>query len=113
VLTSIYFEALCNSILIENIVQLAGIDSKAVLIPHIDCNYAILTQTFDGLIHKGERRVRSPFHENIRLDRVVFDRKVKIEGRVLCTCAASRTERIELLALKNRTHAVSRQCLFV
>jgi hypothetical protein len=79
----IHLEAVRDSVPIENVMQLAGIDSQTVLITHIDCNCAILAETSDVLIHKSERGIRRPFRENVRLRRTVLHREVQVKGRVL------------------------------
>jgi hypothetical protein len=74
----IHLNAVRDSVLIKNIVQLGGIDAYPVLVADIDRNAVILAQIADILLDKGERRVRCPFREDIRLRLAVFCRQIKI-----------------------------------
>ena len=79
----VHFKTIRNSILIKNVVQLAGIDSQTILITDIDRDGAVLAQASNILIDKSERRIRRPFCENAGLDRTVLYGKIKVERRVL------------------------------
>jgi len=72
----IHLKAVDDAIRVQNIVQLAGIDSQTILVTHIDRNGAIPAQISDVLIHESEHGIRCPFRENVRLDHTVFCRKV-------------------------------------
>ena len=87
----INFERACDSILIKDIVQFARIHPQAVLVANIERNGAILVQISDVLIDEGQRRIRRPFCENIRLGLAVFRWQVKIKRWILrirrpCRC---------------------------
>ena len=51
-------ETVRNFVLVEDIVQLAGIYAQAVLIAHIHCDGAILLQISDALINEHQGRIR-------------------------------------------------------
>src|ERR1035441_10771690 len=51
------FKAVRDSILVENIMQLAGIDAQAVLISHIHGDRAILLEISDVLIDEDQWRI--------------------------------------------------------
>ena len=63
----INLEAVRDSILIEHIVQLGGIDSQSVLVADVDRDGAISAQISDVLIDESQRRIRRPFREDVRL----------------------------------------------
>ena len=79
----IHFEAVRDSILIKDFVELCGIDAQAVLVTYIDGDRTILAETSDVLIHESEWRICGPFCQNIGLWCSVFGGQVKIKRRVL------------------------------
>jgi hypothetical protein len=79
----VHFEAICDSILIEHIVQLGGIDSKSVLIANIDRDPAVLAKISNVLIYERKRRIRGPSRQDIRLCYSVLHRQIKIERWIL------------------------------
>ena len=54
-------EAVGDAVVVEDVVQLAGIDAQAVLVADIHRDGVILAQIGDVLIDEGERRVGGPF----------------------------------------------------
>lgn len=68
----IHFEAVRDSILIKNFVELCSIDSQAVLVTYINGDRAIPAETSDVLIDESEWRIGSPFRKNIRLRHSLF-----------------------------------------
>ena len=72
------FKNVRNTVIIENIVQLAGIDSEPVLVSYVNRDTVVLSQIADVLIHEGEWRIGSPFCEHVRLGLTVFRRQVEI-----------------------------------
>src|SRR5689334_8739714 len=76
------FKRICDSVLIQSIVQFSGIGSKAVLVSHIYCDRAVLVKIADVLIDESQLRIGGPFREDVWLRRAVFDRKVEVERRI-------------------------------
>jgi len=71
----INFEAVRDSILVENIMQFAGIGAQSVLVAHIECDRTILAKISNVLIHESQRRIGGPFRQDIRLRLAVLGRK--------------------------------------
>ena len=63
----VHFEAVCDSILIKNFVELYGIGSQAVLVTYIDGDRTIPPETADVLINESEWSICSPFCKNVGL----------------------------------------------
>lgn len=68
----IHFEAVRDSILIKDFVELCGIDSQAVLVTYIDGDRTIPAETSYVLINESEWRIGNPFRKNVRLRRSLF-----------------------------------------
>src|SRR5689334_13148204 len=79
----IHFEAVRDSILIKDFVELCGIDSQAVLVTYIDGDRTIPAETSYVLIHESEWRIGSPFRKNVRLRRSLFRSQVEIKRGIL------------------------------
>ncbi len=76
-------EAVRDPVRVEGLVELAGIDPQAVLIAHVHRDRAVLPEVADVLIDEGERRVRGPLREDVRLRRAILRRQVEVERRIL------------------------------
>ncbi len=81
--SGVHFEAVCDSILIKNFVELYGIGSQTVLVTHIDGDRPILPQTLDELVNESQGSVGSPSGENVGLRRSILRRQVEIKRRIL------------------------------
>lgn len=68
----IHFEAIRDSILIKNFVELYGIGSQTVLVTYIDGDGTIPSETFDVLINESEWSICSPFCKNVGLWRSIL-----------------------------------------
>jgi hypothetical protein len=49
------FKTICDAVVIENRVQLGGIESQAILIAYVHSDGAVPLQIADILIYKGQR----------------------------------------------------------
>jgi hypothetical protein len=49
------FKTVCDAVVIENCMQLGGIESQSILIAYVHCDGAVLFQIADILIDKGQR----------------------------------------------------------
>ena len=63
--------------------QLGGVGPQAVLVAHVHRDRAVPPEVADVLIHEGERRVRGPLGEDVRLRCAILRRQVEIERRIL------------------------------
>lgn len=79
----IHFEAICDSILIKNFVELYGIGSQTVLVTYIDGDRTIPPETSDVLINESEWCICSPFCINVGLWRSILRGQVEIKRRIL------------------------------
>jgi hypothetical protein len=76
-------EAVLQTILIEYLVELGGINLETILVAHIHRDAFVLPQIADVLIGKSEGGIRRPLRENVGLWLTIFYRKIEIEGRIL------------------------------
>ena len=76
-------EAVLQSVLIECVVELDGIDLETVLIADVHGDALVSPQIANVLIDKCQRSIRGPLCENVRLRLTVFDRKIEVERRIL------------------------------
>ena len=74
----INFKAVNNSVAVEYIVQLPGIDAQAVLISHIHGDRSILLEVPDVLIDEDQGRIGREFCLYLRHRNSVLRRQVKI-----------------------------------
>ena len=79
----INFEAICDSIFVENFVELCSIGSQAVLVAYVHGDGTITPETADVLINESEWRIRSPFRKNVGLWRSILRRQIEIKRRIL------------------------------
>lgn len=79
----IHFEAVRDSILIKDFVELCGINSQAVLVTYIYGDRAIPAETSYVLINESERRICSPLRKNVWLRRSLFRGQVEIKRGIL------------------------------
>src|SRR5690349_23683312 len=79
VCAGIHFEAVRDSILIKDFVELCGIDSQAVLVTYIDGDRTIPAETSYVLIHESEWRIGSAVRKNVRLRRCLLRSQVEIK----------------------------------
>ena len=79
----INFEAVRDSILIKDFVELYGIDSQTVLVAYIGGDRTIPAETSYVLIHESERRICGPFRKNVRLRRSIFRGQIQIKRGIL------------------------------
>lgn len=79
----IHFEAIRDSILIKNFVELYGIGSQTVLVTYIDGDRTIPPETYDVLINASEWSICSPFCKNVGLWRSILRGQVEIKRRIL------------------------------
>lgn len=79
----IHFEAVRDSILIKDFVELCGIDPQAVLVSYIYGDSTIPAETSYVLINESEWRIGSPFCKNVQLRRSLFRGQVEIERGIL------------------------------
>ena len=77
------FEAVRNSVLVQQVMQLAGVRSQPVLVSHIYRYASILSETSDVLVHESQRRIRRPLREDVRLGRAVLRRQVEVKRGIL------------------------------
>ena len=49
------FKTVRDSVVVEDIVELRGVEPQAVLIAYVHCNGAVLPQIADILVDKGQR----------------------------------------------------------
>ena len=76
-------EGVGETIFVEDIVELAGVEAKVVLVAYVHGDGVILAQVGDVLIDEGEWGVGGPFGEDVGLRDAVFGGQVEIERRVL------------------------------
>ena len=76
-------EAVCNSVVVEDGVQLDRIEAQTVLVAHVHRDGAILLEVADVLIHKGQRCVRRVFRDNLWLRNAVLGRQIEVERGIL------------------------------
>src|SRR5689334_3665691 len=88
-----------DSVVIQNRMQLDGIEAQAVLIAHVHRNSAVLFEVSDVLINEGKRCIRCELCEHLWLWNTVFRWQVEVQRRILrvrCPCRGrsilSRTE---------------------
>src|SRR5689334_23179514 len=74
-------ERIRDAVLIEGVVQPAGIDAQAVLVADVDRDGPISLQLHNVLVDECEWRVGGPLCQNRR--RLVTDRQIKIQRRIL------------------------------
>ncbi len=60
-------KAVCDSVLIKNVMQLGGIDAQAVLVAYIDRDAVVSVQLINVLVDEREWCVCRPLREDIRL----------------------------------------------
>ena len=80
---AVEFEAVPDSVKVEEPMQFGGIRAQAVLVPDIDRDGMVLAQVEDVLIQHRERRVRRPAGEHVRLHHAVLGRQVEVQRRIL------------------------------
>ena len=76
-------KAVRDSIVIEDVVQLGGVEAQSVLIAHVHRDGAILLQISDVLIDESQRRVGRVFRHDLRLRNAVLGWQIEIERRIL------------------------------
>src|SRR5579875_553913 len=76
-------EAVCDSVVVENVMQLPGVETQRVLVADIDADGAVLAEVIDVLVDEGERRVGGPSGENIGLRDAVFRGQVEVQRGIL------------------------------
>ena len=81
--TVVDLKAIGESVIVQDIVQLAGVEPQAVLVADVDRDAAILPQIADVLVNKGQRGIRSPLGQYVLLRHAVLGRQIGIEWRVL------------------------------
>ena len=84
-------KAVCDSVVVEDVVQLGRVKAQAILIAHIHRDSPILLEIPDVLIDERERRIGREFRHDLRLRNAVLRRQVEVERRVLwigrpCRC---------------------------
>lgn len=79
----IHFEAIRDSILIKNFVELYGIGTQTVLVAYIDGDRTIPQETSDVLINESEWSICSPFCKNFGLWRSILRGQVEIKRWIL------------------------------
>ncbi len=57
-------ERVRNAVLIEDVVQLPGVDAQSILIAHVDRDGSIPLQLKDVLVDERQRRVGGPFRQD-------------------------------------------------
>ena len=67
-----------NSVVIQERMQLDGIDAQTILVAHVHRNGAILLEVSYVLIHEGKRRIRGELRDDFRLRNTVFCWQVEI-----------------------------------
>src|SRR5579871_6961750 len=87
-----------DSVFIQRVMKSFCICPQAILIPNVQGNRAIATQTADVLVQKRERSIGCPFCKNIWLRRAIFRWQVEIERRIFwiwgpCGCSCERGTR--------------------
>ena len=80
---AIDFEAVFDSVAVEDLMKLGSVETQAILIAHVHGDGFILLQISDVLIDESQWRVGRPLGLNIGLWNAVFGGKVGVEGRVL------------------------------
>jgi hypothetical protein len=79
----IHFEAIRDSILIKDFVELCGIGPQTVLVTYIDGDRTIPPETSDVLINESEWSICCPFCKNFGLWRSILRGQVEIKRRIL------------------------------
>ena len=76
-------KAVCNSVVIQDLVQLDRVEAQSILIADVDRDRAVLLQVSSVLVDEGKRGVRRELCDDLRLGNAVFRGKVEVQRGIL------------------------------
>ena len=65
-------KAVSNSVVIQDFVQLDGVEAQAILIADVDRDRSVLLQVSNVLVNERKRAVRGELCDDLRLGNAVF-----------------------------------------
>ena len=63
--SAINLETICDSVLVESLMQLASVSAQTILVADIESDSAVLPQISDVLIDESQERVCCPLREHV------------------------------------------------
>ena len=76
-------KAVCNSVVIQDLVQLDRVEAQSILIADVDRDGAVLLQVSDVLVDEDKRGVGGELGDDLRLGNAVLRGKVEVQRGIL------------------------------